>query len=94
MSDARRSTAGARMQTCQRCDRVRHRPHRHQPDPPPRRHLHFFQDGLPVIFQNERVGERGTIFNTFKLRLCGKNCIGPQFIENETARLPTNKIDP
>ncbi len=38
------------------------------------------EDGLPVIFQNVRVGERGKLFTLFKLRsLYRKFSIGPQF---------------
>lgn len=38
------------------------------------------EDGFPVIFQNERIGERGEPFRLFKLRsMWRKFCIGPQF---------------
>ncbi len=38
------------------------------------------EDSLPVIFQNERVGERGRIFKLYKLRtMWRKYSIGPQF---------------
>ncbi len=40
----------------------------------------MLEDGLPVIFQNVRVGERGTRFKTYKLRtMWRKFSIGPQF---------------
>ncbi len=45
------------------------------------------EDGIPVIFQNLRVGERGTLFKTYKLRtMWRKFSIGPQF----TGRSQTN----
>lgn len=38
------------------------------------------EDGFPVIFHNERVGERGRLFNVLKLRtMWRKYCIGKQF---------------
>lgn len=38
------------------------------------------QDGFPILFHNERVGERGSLFRVYKLRSMWKNqCIGPQF---------------
>lgn len=38
------------------------------------------QDGFPVLFHNERVGESGTLFNVYKFRsMWKKYCIGPQF---------------
>ncbi len=38
------------------------------------------EDGFPLIFQNERVGERGQLFHTYKLRTMWKKfSIGPQF---------------
>ncbi len=50
------------------------------------------QDGFPVIFQNERVGERGVIFNTYKLRsMWKKDCIGPQFADIAGDRLAKEK---
>jgi exopolysaccharide biosynthesis polyprenyl glycosylphosphotransferase len=40
----------------------------------------ILEDGLPVIFQNVRVGERGVSFKTYKLRSMWRRfCIGPQF---------------
>ena len=40
----------------------------------------IIEDGMPVIFQNERVGERGSLFKTYKLRsMWRKFSIGPQF---------------
>ncbi len=40
----------------------------------------WIEDGFPVIFQNERVGERGETFATYKLRsMWRKHSIGPQF---------------
>ncbi|MFZ2804299.1 MAG: sugar transferase [Patescibacteria group bacterium] len=40
----------------------------------------LIEDGLPVIFQNERVGERGDNFRLYKLRtMWRKFSIGPQF---------------
>ncbi|MEK7115912.1 MAG: exopolysaccharide biosynthesis polyprenyl glycosylphosphotransferase, partial [Patescibacteria group bacterium] len=45
------------------------------------------EDGIPIIFQNLRVGERGTLFKTYKLRtMWRKFSIGPQF----TGRSQTN----
>ncbi len=39
-----------------------------------------FQDGFPVLFHNERVGERGRLFSVYKLRsMWKKDSIGPQF---------------
>lgn len=38
------------------------------------------QDGFPILFHNERVGESGALFRVYKLRSMWKNqCIGPQF---------------
>lgn len=38
------------------------------------------QDGLPILFHNERVGERGGLFSVYKLRsMWKKSSIGPQF---------------
>ncbi len=40
----------------------------------------MFEDGWPVIFKNERIGERGRSFLTYKLRsMWRKTSIGPQF---------------
>lgn len=40
----------------------------------------LIQDGSPVFFHNERVGERGKLFPTYKIRSMWKKfCIGPQF---------------
>lgn len=40
----------------------------------------FLQDGRPIVFANERIGEAGVSFNVFKLRsMWKKDCIGPQF---------------
>ncbi len=40
----------------------------------------LIEDGVPVIFQNERVGERGRVFKLYKLRtMWRKYSIGPQF---------------
>lgn len=40
----------------------------------------LIQDGGPVFFHNERVGERGKFFPTYKIRSMWKKfCIGPQF---------------
>ena len=42
------------------------------------------EDGFPVIFKNERVGESGKIFRVFKLRsMWRKQSIGPQFKSNQ-----------
>ncbi len=50
------------------------------------------QDGLPIIFHNERVGEHEHIFNTYKLRSMWRQfCIGPQFPDNEAERLALEK---
>lgn len=44
------------------------------------------EDGLPVFFQNERVGERGNHFNLMKLRsMWRKYSIGPQFKKQNAA---------
>jgi hypothetical protein len=44
--------------------------------------------GIPVIFQNERVGERGELFRLYKLRtMWRKFSIGPQFKQNDKANL-------
>ncbi|MBP9869108.1 sugar transferase, partial [Patescibacteria group bacterium] len=46
------------------------------------------EDGIPVIFQNERVGERGELFRLYKLRtMWRKFSIGPQFKQNDKANL-------
>ena len=46
------------------------------------------EDGIPVIFQNERVGERGNLFKTYKLRsMWRKFSIGPQFKTNKQDNL-------
>ncbi len=38
------------------------------------------QDGFPILFHNERVGERGAFFSVYKLRsMWKKSSIGPQF---------------
>ena len=40
----------------------------------------LLQDGSPIFFHNERVGEHGKFFPTFKIRsMWKKYCIGPQF---------------
>ncbi len=40
----------------------------------------LLQDGFPILFHNERVGERGKHFPVYKLRSMWKRyCIGPQF---------------
>lgn len=40
----------------------------------------IIQDGFPILFHNERVGERGTLFSVYKIRsMWKKDCIGPQF---------------
>lgn len=42
--------------------------------------LILVEDGFPVIFQNERIGEHGNAFRLFKLRsMYKKFSIGPQF---------------
>lgn len=42
------------------------------------------EDGFPVIFKNERVGENGHTFRVFKLRsMWRKQSIGPQFKASE-----------
>lgn len=44
----------------------------------------ILQDGLPILFENERVGEKGSLFRVYKLRsMWKKNCIGPQFSSKE-----------
>jgi exopolysaccharide biosynthesis polyprenyl glycosylphosphotransferase len=41
------------------------------------------QDGFPILFHNERVGERGNLFAVYKLRsMWKKSSIGPQFSQN------------
>lgn len=48
----------------------------------------IIEDGLPVIFQNIRVGERGEPFKLYKLRsMWRKFSIGPQFEENTKKNL-------
>lgn len=48
----------------------------------------ILEDGLPVIFQNERVGDRGKPFKTYKLRtMWRKLSIGPQFNGRSKANL-------
>jgi exopolysaccharide biosynthesis polyprenyl glycosylphosphotransferase len=43
----------------------------------------FIQDGAPVIFQNERIGESARPFRVYKLRsMWKKDCIGPQFTKS------------
>ncbi len=50
------------------------------------------QDGFPIIFKNERVGERGEFFFAYKLRsMWKKDSIGPQFAEDEEARFAREK---
>lgn len=52
----------------------------------------ILEDGLPVIFQNVRVGERGRIFKTYKLRsMWRKYSIGPQFNGRNKANLELEK---
>lgn len=44
----------------------------------------MIEDGLPVVFQNVRVGEKGNEFKLFKLRsMFRKHSIGPQFESSE-----------
>lgn len=46
------------------------------------------EDGIPVIFQNERVGEHGRTFKLYKLRtMWRKYSIGPQFKHSEQDNL-------
>lgn len=46
------------------------------------------EDGFPVLFQNLRVGERGTRFKIYKLRtMWRKYSIGPQFQEQSELNL-------
>ena len=43
----------------------------------------FIQDGAPVIFENERIGESARPFRVYKLRsMWKKDCIGPQFTKS------------
>ncbi len=50
------------------------------------------EDGLPVFFQQERVGEGGRIFKLYKLRsMWRKYCIGPQFKQGAESRLALEK---
>lgn len=47
----------------------------------------------PIIFKNERVGEHGKIFNTFKFRsMFSEYCIGPQFGNQEAALKKEEKL--
>ncbi len=46
----------------------------------------LIEDGWPVFFVNERVGERGRLFRLFKLRsMFRKFSIGPQFTKQKEA---------
>jgi len=48
----------------------------------------IIEDGIPVIFQNMRVGERGRTFKLYKLRtMWRKYSIGPQFGDKTTENL-------
>ena len=50
------------------------------------------EDGLPVIYQNERVGERGRTFKLYKLRsMWRKFSIGPQFAQATENNLELEK---
>jgi exopolysaccharide biosynthesis polyprenyl glycosylphosphotransferase len=54
--------------------------------------LIIIEDGLPVIFQNVRVGERGGLFKTYKLRsMYRKFSIGPQFDDKAKKNLQLEK---
>jgi exopolysaccharide biosynthesis polyprenyl glycosylphosphotransferase len=46
----------------------------------------WIEDGLPVFFKNERVGERGNLFRLMKLRsMWRRYSIGPQFKKQKAA---------
>ena len=52
----------------------------------------LIEDGLPVIFQNTRVGEGAKPFKLYKLRsMWCRFCIGPQFKQDEEERLRIEK---
>ena len=52
----------------------------------------LIEDGLPVVFRNTRVGERGREFDLFKLRsMYRKYSIGPQFKGSEAENLKLEK---
>ncbi|MFA5184972.1 MAG: sugar transferase [Patescibacteria group bacterium] len=52
----------------------------------------LIEDGLPVFFQNERVGEQGRSYMLYKLRtMWRKFSIGPQFKENSKEKLEMEK---
>lgn len=52
----------------------------------------LLEDGLPVIFQNLRVGEYGTLFQTYKLRtMWRKHSIGLQFNASTKKNLDLEK---
>ncbi len=54
--------------------------------------LLLIEDGLPVFFQNERVGEQGRKYKLYKLRtMWRKFSIGPQFKDNGKERLELEK---
>lgn len=47
----------------------------------------LIQDGGPILFHNERVGETGKHFRAYKLRsMWKKHCIGPQFSSSENRK--------
>lgn len=47
----------------------------------------LLQDGFPILFHNERVGERGRLFSVYKLRsMWKKDSIGPQFSSEANER--------
>ncbi len=48
----------------------------------------FLQDGRPIVFKNERIGEAGRVFHVYKLRsMWKKDCIGPQFTTTTKANI-------
>ncbi|MDP3245305.1 MAG: sugar transferase [bacterium] len=48
--------------------------------------LTLLENGLPVLFHNERVGEHGQFFNTLKFRTMHKKfCVGKQFTDQTEA---------
>ncbi|HEU0051505.1 MAG TPA: sugar transferase [Patescibacteria group bacterium] len=52
----------------------------------------LLQDGLPVIFQNERVGENGRRFRLYKFRSMWRSySIGPQFEKNNKKNIEFEK---
>lgn len=52
----------------------------------------YLYDGHPTIFFNERIGEHGKKFNTYKIRsMWKKYCIGPQFEKTNKTNIEYEK---